>query len=1074
MGSRKEPSSSNDSKNEDVEESFLNSRYELSKIFHLRDFVKDREDFWLFTKKYEAVQRKAKSVKKSIDRDKINGVLIENLILSDEEKLFLKNATKQNSFNFKRDTLVTFQTILLSYLDFKQKENTAKVKKIKEMQENLPVFKFKEKIVDAVKNNKITIIAGDTGCGKSTQVPQYLLNAGFEKIACTQPRRLACISLSKRVSYETMNKFGEQVGYQIRFEKNRRKDTKIVFITEGLLLRQVGSDGLLSEYDVILLDEIHERHLQGDFLLGLLKCVLIQRPTLKLVLMSATINIPLFESYFGDEAATIQVPGRLYPISVNYMPTTPAEIKAERLDPGPYIRVMQIIDTKYPSNERGDLLIFVSGTNEINTVIEAAQRYNEKNNKWIILPLHSSLSIAEQDKVFDYAPEGMRKCVVSTNIAETSITLDGVRFVMDSGMVKEMSYDPVLRVQRLKEFWVSKASAEQRKGRAGRTGPGVCYRLYSEADFGAMADYTTPEIQRVPLDSLLLQMLSLGLPDARKFPFLEPPPAENIENTILALKQHGAVSENEKLTPIGSLLSRLPVDIPLGKMLICGSMFHQIEPVLSLAAGMSVQTPIVDKTISREVEVLRDELESDHGDPIGLLKMYGAWLEVKGSSRGSDSRKWCKARKLEEQRFYEMSKIRKQFKTLLQECNLMKESDSGEKSRSERALRTGEMRVLKRMRAEAEEKEMSRKRKILRPWGGSEEDYGSDKRDIDFRIMNNQSQLNELIERSKVVSYKDLTLLKVILCSGLYPQVAIPDIFNQAKGVSEQLFHTKEKGYVFLHPLSYFGRHSEVLQISEADLAGGSMKQALTSKHQVLFYMSLLETNRPYLVNSVRMPAAQTLLLFSHKLHTNADFSRIICDSWIELSFPEGMIAEKLLLKVIKLRSQWEELLQIRLQELDGQKLERELSDGLLSLMRSEVAYRMKRLLPADTNMLYLGPGGSITSGSNPFSPDPLKPDPEVGGVYLNSYLTYDCLIDDVAYKMWSCPHCDLSAPISPLQRQRHLSELHSEKAPDEEEQIDVSPKKSNSIKYDCPECKKPLFLTPTEILKHKKSHLST
>jgi HrpA-like RNA helicase len=244
--------------------------------------------------------------------------------------------------------------------------------------------------------------------------------------------------------------------------------------------------------------------------------------------MSATINLKLFSDFFSQEQAkVIEVPGRLFPIKLHYMPhlispsalSSGSKTRAERLNPEPYMQIMAMIDKKYPSSEKGDLLIFLSGLNEITSVVDAAKEYSDSHNKnWIILPLHSSLSMSDQDKVFDYAPEGMRKCIVSTNIAETSITVDLVRFVIDSGKVKEMTYDPNFKMQRLKECWISRASAEQRKGRAGRTGPGICYRLYSEKEYQTLEAYTKAEIHKVPLESLLLQMISMGLPNARLFP----------------------------------------------------------------------------------------------------------------------------------------------------------------------------------------------------------------------------------------------------------------------------------------------------------------------------------------------------------------------------------------------------------------------------------------------------------------------------------------------------------------------------------------------------------------------------
>ena len=238
------------------------------------------------------------------------------------------------------------------------------------------------------------IVAGDTGCGKSTQVPQYLLKAGYEHIACTQPRRIACISLAKRVGYETLNEYGSEIGYQIRFERQKTDKTRVLFLTEGLLLRQVSSDPSLSGYNVIVLDEVHERHLHGDFLLGVVKCLAQQRPDIKIILMSATINIKLFQDYFNGDAPVIQVPGRLFPIQLQYHPIPSIEKSStEKLNPAPYVRILQLIDQKYPEKERGDVLIFMSGIREITTVVDACKEYAEKNQKWIVLPLHSTLSL---------------------------------------------------------------------------------------------------------------------------------------------------------------------------------------------------------------------------------------------------------------------------------------------------------------------------------------------------------------------------------------------------------------------------------------------------------------------------------------------------------------------------------------------------------------------------------------------------------------------------------------------------------------------------------------------------------
>ncbi|XP_006815471.1 putative ATP-dependent RNA helicase DHX34 [Saccoglossus kowalevskii] len=511
-----------------------------SMFFRDQDYIKrgtkDYADFWVFFKKYLQYQNRKEASKEGLSTSRSGSKEMSDVLglPKNYDKRYRINTSLRSKYfdHYTRPVSVTgeqdedklskekvseFRLALLHYVDFCQKQQFNKLSKLRRDQGNLPIAQYKDKIINAVRANQVIVVAGDTGCGKSTQVPQYLMAAGFTKIACTQPRRIACISLAKRVAHETLNEYGSEVAYQIRFETTKNIFTRILFLTEGLLLRQIGSDSTLSQYSVIILDEVHERHIHTDFLLGVLKCLVQHRKDLKIVLMSATINITLFSNYFSD-APVIQVPGRLYPIKLEYVPVGFEEQtgKSERLDPRPYLRIMQRIDNKYDSNERGDLLIFLSGMSEISSVSDAAKHYALKTKRWIILQLHSTLSVAEQDKVFDIAPEGVRKCIISTNIAETSVTIDGVRFIADSGKVKEMSYDTQAKMKRLQEFWISRASAEQRKGRAGRTGPGVCFRLYEESEYDSFQEYTTPEIQREPLDTLILQMIAMGLPNARR------------------------------------------------------------------------------------------------------------------------------------------------------------------------------------------------------------------------------------------------------------------------------------------------------------------------------------------------------------------------------------------------------------------------------------------------------------------------------------------------------------------------------------------------------------------------------
>uniref|UniRef100_A0A672J0Z0 DEAH (Asp-Glu-Ala-His) box polypeptide 34 n=1 Tax=Salarias fasciatus TaxID=181472 RepID=A0A672J0Z0_SALFA len=979
---------------------------------------------------------------------------------------------------------------LLHFLDFTQRQSFGKLAKLRREQKNLPIFQYRDRIVELVRTHPVVVVAGDTGCGKSTQVPQYLLSAGFSYISCTQPRRIACISLAKRVSFESLNQYGT---IQYHFDD-------LLFLTEGLLLRQIQQDKTLSQYQVVIVDEVHERHLHCDFLLGVLRSLLAERQDLRLILMSATINIKLFSDYFGS-APVLQVPGRLFPIQVVYQPIPPDEqpSRSEKLDPRPYLRILQGIDQRYPPEERGDLLLFLSGMTEISTIQEACQVYATHTRRWIVLPLHSTLSIAQQDKVFDIAPPGVRKCIISTNIAETSVTIDGVRFVVDSGKVKEMSFDPKAKMQRLQEFWISRASSEQRKGRAGRTGPGVCYRLYAESDYDAFAPYPVPEIHRVALDSLILQMKSMCLGDPLSFIFIDPPPASSIQTAVTYLKEQGALDSRGELTSIGSLLAQLPVDVVIGKMLVLGSLFHLVEPVLTVAAALSVQSPFLRSTQHNpDCTTARQPLHSNQGDPFTLLNTFNAWVEVKGE-RGGGSRKWCRRRGLEEQRLYEMVNLRRQFKDLLRSHSLL-ESEGGSSApsagdRGQRRERLTERRRLHQMKRDHELQEGG-KRKVLRleeggdgglSSGSDTEDKSRGRKDKDrqnmdiqevkFKLRHNVSQLQEAVTVSQDLSSRQQALLKLLLCRGLYPQLALPDEHNSTRKDSEQVFHTKNKQGVVIHPTSVFASDPEVLHVPEDD--GGEMgsDKRDSSRHQLLAFVTLLETNKPYLSNCVRVPALQALLLVANSMDTNADCTRLVVDGWLELELRDPSEALRVLSTALKLRAEWERLLLAQL----GQS-------GAAEPAAAEqaVSYSLRRLTALQTQNLYVGPQAESESSSSE-TPDlsvlfpgaQAKPDPIKGGLRVTSFFTYNCLMDskdlysECLRTFWSCPNCDLYMPLTPLERMHH--EASCRPAGDEKASSSSSSSMSSLTRvYHCDVCNEDLKLTSTEILKHKRQHMYT
>lgn len=1110
--------------------SFLDYKRDLEKVMlysnESNTVVNSLSDFWIFLKKYEATLKKSGKPllepncgKDIIDTNSERFSKFHCINFTSSMKFIDTVCESGSRKKLNRKIFDAFLEIVSIYLDFKNKEKFEKLKKLRQTQKELPVANYRHEIVSAVQNERVVIVAGDTGCGKSTQVPQYLHEAGFQNIACTQPRRIACVSLSKRVAYEMLTQFESKVGYQIRFEKSKTSDTKICFITEGLLLRQMSSETLPS-YDVIILDEIHERHLMGDFLLGILKCLVHTRTNIKLVLMSATINIKLFEEYFASESAVvIQVPGRLYTIELNYKPIFMEErpTRDDRLDPQPYVQIMQLIDNKYPKDERGDLLIFMSGVQEITAICDAAQQYAEKTKNWIVLPLHSGLSLAEQDKVFDYPPEGVRKCIISTNIAETSVTIDGIRFVVDSGKVKEMSYDPTSKMQRLKEFWISKASADQRKGRAGRTGPGVCYRIYSEQQYTDMEPFSTPEVSRVPLASLLLLMSSLGVNDVRRFPFIDTPPEESIENALLELKQHGALTSNEKLTALGKALSNLPVEVSLAKALVIGSatlQTHKRDSALALTAALGIRSIFTTRAHRDfDCENARKPDESDHGDPLTLLSLYCAWLRVKAEERGG--RSWCKKRGIEEQRLYELTKLAAQLRGLLQDNNLSETPEPETMSSAERALRHGQMKQLKDMRRQYKQKsaEDSKRKKRLKidSWeivdeNENEDDNVFDIRDIEFRMSNDAQRIQALISGSSASSGRDLVMLKIVLARALYPQVAVADEFNYCKSVAEQLYHTWSKPFVFLHPTSYFGKQPRVLMLTEADIqtdppAGYKSKLPLSAKHQLLCYLSLLETTKPYIVNSMRMPAAQTLLLLAHSIDTNIGFTRIVCDSWLLLEFPYPETGLNLLMKAVRLRRRWNDLVNRRLadanpaktveSELEKQKHSKlsyeetqyELSCDISSYMNSEVYYTIKRLLPGDLKILYYGNDEAHPNiDPNPFEEGfECRPHEKKGGVYVTDNIVYNCVVDtDWSYNTyqetyglpWTCEKCEMSMCLSPLERLQHKLFTCSARAVKEEPgpSKTVKESKPNCKEFKCENCEAVLYSTPVDILRHKKT----
>ncbi|MFN3407570.1 MAG: ATP-dependent RNA helicase HrpA [Limisphaerales bacterium] len=452
---------------------------------------------------------------------------------------------------------------------------------------DLPITARKDEIVAAIRAHPVVVIAGETGSGKTTQLPKMCLEAGLgirAKIGCTQPRRVAALSISRRIAEELNVQWGRQVGCKIRFDDRSSPQTYIKLMTDGILLAEAQGDPQLSEYEAILIDEAHERSLNIDFLLGHLKGLLARRPDLKLIITSATIDTESFAKHFND-APIIEVSGRMYPVEVVYQPLAAAS--EEQGDVSYVDAAVEATERVLIESDFGDVLIFLPGERDIREARD--QLEGRLGREAEIIPLFGRLSAGEQQRAF--APGARRKVVVATNIAETSLTIPGIRFVIDAGLARISRYNPRTRTRRLPIEPVSQSSANQRKGRAGRVQAGVCLRLYAEDDFAKRPAFTQPEIQRANLAEVILRMKAFGLGDIETFPFLQPPTPAAIAAGYALLQELGALDAQRALTGLGRDLARLPIDPTLGRMLLQAQREHATREVLIIAAGLSIQDP---------------------------------------------------------------------------------------------------------------------------------------------------------------------------------------------------------------------------------------------------------------------------------------------------------------------------------------------------------------------------------------------------------------------------------------------------------------------------------------------------
>ncbi|PUZ66167.1 hypothetical protein GQ55_3G284700 [Panicum hallii var. hallii] len=546
-------------------------------------------------------------------------------------------------------------------------------RELQDQRKTLPVYKFKDELLKAIAEHQIIIVVGETGSGKTTQIPQYLHEAGYtangRKIACTQPRRVAAISVAARVAQEMGVKLGHEVGYSIRFEDCTSEKTAVKYMTDGMLLREFLGEPDMASYGVVIVDEAHERSISTDILLGLVKDVARFRPDLKLLISSATLNAEKFSDFF-DMAPVFKIPGRRYNVDIHYTVAPEADYVDAAV-----ATVLQLHVTQPP----GDILLFLTGQEEIETVEEILRRRTRglgtKIAELVICPIYANLPTELQTKIFEPAPPDARKVVLATNIAETSLTIDGISYVVDPGFCKVKSYSPRTGTEVLLVQPISKASADQRAGRSGRTGPGKCFRLFTEHSYKEdMTDETVPEIQRSNLASVVLSLKALGINDLVSFDFVDPPASEGLLRALEDLFALGALNSRGELTKTGRRMAELPLDPMLAKAIVASERYGCSEEVLTIASMLSAGNAVFYRPKDRALiaDAARQHFNAGSaGDHVALLNVYTEW------ERSGHSAQWCADHFVQPRTMRRARDVREQLEALLERVEIERRSCSG-------------------------------------------------------------------------------------------------------------------------------------------------------------------------------------------------------------------------------------------------------------------------------------------------------------------------------------------------------------------------------------------------------------
>lgn len=536
-------------------------------------------------------------------------------------------------------------------------------KSIKEQREGLPIYRLKKELMSAIANNQVLVVIGETGSGKTTQMTQYMVELGLTKrgmIGCTQPRRVAAVSVAKRVAEEYGCSLGEQVGYSIRFEDATSSETIIKYMTDGMLMREYLADNDLTRYSALMLDEAHERTIATDVLFGLLKDLCRRRKDMKIIVTSATLDAEKFSTYFF-ESPIFTIPGRTYPVEILYT----KEPESDYMDAA-LITVMQI----HLSEPAGDILVFLTGQEEIDTCCETLftrmQALGDLAPELIVLPVYSALPSEMQSRIFEPAPSGARKCVVATNIAEASLTIDGIYYVVDPGFSKQKAFNAKLGMDSLVVTPISQASARQRAGRAGRTGPGKCYRLYTEQAYKTeMLPTNVPEIQRTNLGNVVLQLKAMGINDLLGFDFMDPPPVATMVGAMESLHALGALDDEGLLTRLGRKMAEFPLEPNLSKMLILSVDLGCSEEILTITSMLSVDNPFYrPKDKQAQADMRKAKFHQAEGDHLTFLAVYKGWEASKFSNP------WCFENFIQARAMRRAQDVRKQLVTIMDRYKL--------------------------------------------------------------------------------------------------------------------------------------------------------------------------------------------------------------------------------------------------------------------------------------------------------------------------------------------------------------------------------------------------------------------